>query len=386
MLTESTEVLSPRPQRPLKRRFLDDDTHNGPLSRTKRTLHDLFPASHSASRCRSDSLTERTRSPHSESSSSAYGLNRSPVSYREGASSPAITASLSFSEESRSSSRVQSPTYRNDLFHNNIEIDPDHVSRSVQGYGRQIIAQARDSPGLQESQAQDLVKMMRSLKDADEDTIKSGYMLMQLFADASHYSEKIMMGSNTPFDRASLPHVPPAPPIAAPKPSQRYCLDRRSFSLEEDNKQAVKTLRRLAKPSTAGCWPYFTVEFKSEARGGTFWAAENQNAVSGSLCVNWMEKLLSIVEAGPTEIDSISFSCNISSRNADIWIHYCQTQRFFSAELEHFHLGRWRDVVCFRNSLKNIVDFGWKDRLPQIQALLAKISLYEVLHLRTRIN
>ncbi|KAJ9497086.1 hypothetical protein H2202_007558 [Exophiala xenobiotica] len=381
-----SEVLSPQPHRPLKRRFLDEDIRHETLSRTKRTLLDLFPAPDPASRCHSDSLTARTRSPDSDSSSSACGLTRSPVSYREGASSPATTASLSFSEESRSSSRVSSPTYRHDLFHSNIEIDPDQVSRSVLDYGRQIITRTRYSPGLQESQAQNVVNVLRSLKDADEDTIRSGYKLTQLLPGTIPYSGKIMMGSNIPFDPTSLPHVPPAPPLAVPRPGQHYCLDRGSFSIEEDNKQSVKSLRRLARPSTTGCWPYFTVEFKSEAQGGTFWVAENQNAVSGSLCVNSMEKLLSIVQSGHTEFDSVSFSCNISSSNADIWIHYCQNQRFFSAELEHFHMRRWRDVICFRNSVKNIVEFGWQERLPQISALLAKISLYEILHLRTRVD
>src|SRR5689334_8609326 len=117
--------------------------------------------------------------------------------------------------------------------------------------------------------------LFRGLKDAHEDTIKSGYMSTQLLPGAIPYSGKIMMGSNIPFDPSPLPHVPLAPPLAISRPDQHYCLDARSFTVEEDNKQSIETLRRFAKPSTAGCWPYFTVEFKSEARGGTFWVAEN---------------------------------------------------------------------------------------------------------------
>ncbi|EXJ82405.1 hypothetical protein A1O3_06218 [Capronia epimyces CBS 606.96] len=200
-------------------------------------------------------------------------------------------------------------------------------------------------------------------------------MSAQLLPGAIPYPGKIKMGSNIPFDSAALPHVSLAPPLAIPKPDQHYCLDPRNFTDEEDSKQSISALRPFAKPSTAGCWPYFTVECKSEARGGTFWVAENQNAGGGALCVNSMQELLSIAQASPTEVDSISFSCNISARNAEIWIHYCRNQRFFSAELEHFHMGRSRDVIYFRNSIKNIVEFGFKDRLPQIQALLAKVSL-----------
>lgn len=38
-------------------------------------------------------------------------------------------------------------------------------------------------------------------------------------------------------------------------------------------------------------------------------------------------------------------------------------------------MGLSADIVCFRKGIKIIVEFGFKDRLPQIQALLAKISL-----------
>lgn len=413
------EVLSPQPQRPLKRKILDDDNLDRPSTRIKRALLDHFPdlllAPQTESRCRSDSFLLRIMSAESDSSrpkrdrrlprryddelpprsdsvptetyrtsqlspspaslSSSFFLNRSPVSYRGSAFTPATTASTSCSDDSRSSSRVKSPTYRHDLFRNNIEVNPNELPPSLRDYGRQIIRRTRDSPGLQDSQAQEAVGTLRSLQNEDEDTIKSGYMSAQLLPSAIPYPGKIKMGSNIPFDSAALPHVPLAPPLANPRPDQHYCLDPRTFTDDEDTKQSVGVLRPFAKPSTAGCWPYFTVEFKSEARGGTFWVAENQNAGNGALCVNSMEKLLSIVQAKHSEIDSISFSCNINARNADIWIHYCRNQRFFSAELEHFHMGRSRDVFYFRNSIKNIVEFGFKDRLPQIQALLAKISL-----------
>lgn len=76
-------------------------------------------------------------------------------------------------------------------------------------------------------------------------------------------------------------------------------------------------LRKDAKRSTAGYWPFFTA-FKSEARGGTFWVAENQNAGSGALCVNSMENLLSLTNTVWTKVDSIMFSCNVNAKHAEI--------------------------------------------------------------------
>lgn len=189
------------------------------------------------------------------------------------------------------------------------------------------------------------------------------------------------MGKNIPFDSTGLPHVLMVPPISIPRPDQHYCLDRMSFTVEEDNKQSHRALRHYSKPSTAGCWPYFTVEFMSEAHGGTFWVAENRNAGNGELCVNSMEMLLSLAKAKRSEFDSVSFSCNINAKNADLWIHYCHNQQFFSAELKSFNMRHYKDVVCFRNSIKNIVEFSFTDRLPQIQELLLKISLSDLDHM-----
>jgi hypothetical protein len=249
------------------------------------------------------------------------------------------------------------------------------VPASVIDYGHQIITRKRDSPGLQESQVQNAIDTIYSLRNEDEDTIRSGYISTQLLPGPVPYQGMVKMGSNIPSDSTSLPPVPLAPPLSIPRPDQHYCLDRMSFTVEEDNKQSHSALRRYSKPSTAGCWPYFTVELKSEAGGGTFWVAENQNAGNGALCVNAMEKLHSLAKAKYTEIESISFSCNINAKNAEIWIHYCQNQRFFSAEFRSCRMRQDEDVVCFRNSIKNIVEFGFTDRLPQIKALLAKISL-----------
>jgi hypothetical protein len=38
-------------------------------------------------------------------------------------------------------------------------------------------------------------------------------------------------------------------------------------------------------------------------------------------------------------------------------------------------MGRAKDVMHFRNSFRNIVEFGFQDRLPQIKRMLAKLAL-----------
>lgn len=406
------EIHSPRPLRPGKRRLFESNEADDGGPAAKRPCRPLVPVpGPPQQRCRSDSFLMQamaTGRPKRESRTPRRYegevlprvasvpvdprrgfMNRSPVSLSDPYSpsiSPAPfprdipTPATSITDDSRSSSRVKSPSYRDDLLRNKISIEPrgSELLHSVKEYGCQILHRARDSPELQQSQVESVMDTIYSLRNEDEDTIKSGYMSIQLLPGAAPYQGVIKMGSNIPFDQAGLPHVPLAPPLSMPKPDQHYCLDRMSFTAEEDVKQSSSVLRSHAKPSTAGCWPYFTVDFKSEARGGTFWVAENQNAGSGALCVNSMEKLLSLVDVERTEIDSISFSCNINAKYADIWIHYCRNQKFFSVELEHFQMSRAKDVVHFRNSFRNIVEFGFQDRLPQIKRILAKLALPDV--------
>ncbi len=278
-------------------------------------------------------------------------------------------------ENTRTSSRVKAATYRSGLFHNNIIFEEAGAPARINEYALTVLGRKRDSPGLEESQLQDTLNSMRALADEDEDTIKAGYISTRLFPGAGQYPGKIKVGSNIPFEPSNLPHVPMAPPLPSPRPDQHYCLDSKSFTAEEDAKQSTSSLRQCAKPSTAGCWPYFTVEFKSEARGGTFWVAENQNATSGALCVNSLEKLTAFLDTQHTAVDTISFSCNVNAKNADIWVHYCENQRFFSAELQHFHMRQAKDIIQFRTSIRNIIEFGFRDRLPQIKNVLARLAL-----------
>lgn len=262
-------------------------------------------------------------------------------------------------------------------------------------------AELADHAGLS---AEAVLDMLQSLSDADEGSIQAAYVFMQLLPGPCLYPGKIKMGGNVPFDRAALPEAAAAvaagaPPLATPRPDQHYCLDHANFVVGggagadadgggggERRWQPVQLQPQpvFATPSSAGCWPFFTVEFKSEARGGTFWVAENQSATSGAVCVNAMEKLLAMVAPTTTiavaDFDSVSFSCNVNASTADLWIHYCpywdrdRDRCFCSSRLRRFDMGLVSDVVAFRNAVRNIVEFGFKDRLPRILEVLARIA------------
>ncbi|EXJ77048.1 hypothetical protein A1O3_10206 [Capronia epimyces CBS 606.96] len=414
------EILCPQPRRPLKRKFIDNDNDNDgwPSIKSKRTLLDFFPDFSAPSdsepllRCRSDSFLLQTMSPRlnpprkcrapprhqdelpahlhsiptdvnnpsqlctSPATPPSTYIGESPPDLLLEGSSPLASREATPTDSRRSSPRVRDPCYRSTLRRNNIEIGPVKVPLSIREYGRQIIERPRDSPTLPEFQVESMVSTLRLLRDADEGIINNGCTILQLFPNTFlDYQGKVNAGSNIPLSLSTLPRVSLVPPPSNPRPDYHYCLDPDSFSAEELEKQALADLQPYAQPSTAGFWPFLVMECKSQSRGGNFYVASSQNAVAGAICVNSMEKLLTTAQTVHTEIDSVCFSCNIDAERAEVHIHYFQNGRFISAELEDFNFKAATDVVHFRNCVRNMVEFGFKDRLPQIQALLAKIPL-----------
>ncbi|KAF2802970.1 uncharacterized protein BDZ99DRAFT_576541 [Mytilinidion resinicola] len=82
--------------------------------------------------------------------------------------------------------------------------------------------------------------------------------------------------------------------------------------------------RRLTQPGKGNCLPYFVLEMKSEAMGGTLWQGENQTAGSGACCVNaarWDFR-----EAYPSEepsiVDTIALSAYATHRDVIWHVHW----------------------------------------------------------------
>ncbi|KAF7502576.1 hypothetical protein GJ744_005467 [Endocarpon pusillum] len=48
------------------------------------------------------------------------------------------------------------------------------------------------------------------------------------------------------------------------------------------------------------------------------------------------------------------------------------------AELGHFHFARSMELKAFRNSIKNIIDYGVDDRLPMIKGVLKEVAINDL--------
>lgn len=275
--------------------------------------------------------------------------------------------------------RVQSPSYRNELKSHSVYIDSYGMTTPgpVQSFAQGIMGRKRASPGLHGEELMSTRKQLSSLADADEEITRTGLSRTTLFPTTADYNDQIATGANIPFDRTALPHVPGFnfPPIVTPRPDLHYGYPRDSFSAHEYGVMQHRRLDPYAHPNSANFWPFFLVEFKSSSRGGTHWVAENQNAGSGSHCVNSIQSLMNYTRGNKRRamIDSVVFSCVADAGFASIWVHWQgvgDDPRFVSSEVESYRLKRPEDLSKFRSSVRNIIEYGIDERLTTIKNAL----------------
>ena len=134
-----------------------------------------------------------------------------------------------------------------------------------------------------------------------------------------------------------------------------------------------------AKPSSAGYWPFFMIELKAASRGGTHFVGENQAAGAGAHCVKSVETLFSFTQRERIEektFDSLVFSCVADAQHGTLWVHWRDSEangelKYKNTELRDY---AWKhdpkDLVDFRRAVRNIIDYGVNERLPEIKEAL----------------
>lgn len=190
---------------------------------------------------------------------------------------------------------------------------------------------------------------------------------------------EIGRGGNTLWNFDALPRNDDYPyPLATPKPDIHCGYPtgpKTTWTVKENAVVDHPAVRRYSQPANDTCYPYYVLELKAEASGGTLWQAENQAAGSGSSCVNSMRQLLA--EANPTQtsstIDSIAFSACVTHRQVIFHVH------FHSPE-DRMHYMSWiascetmRDVQRCNHITQSIVKYGLGARQTTIRNALAKL-------------
>ncbi|CAF9941375.1 MAG: hypothetical protein HETSPECPRED_003219 [Heterodermia speciosa] len=190
---------------------------------------------------------------------------------------------------------------------------------------------------------------------------------------------KVGRGGNTPWFPDGLPRNDVyGIPLAAPKADIHlgYPIDHNSgWTDKEDAVIDHVAARRLTKPAKGNCFPFFTLELKSEAMGGNLWQAENQAAGSGASCVNatrWVFR-----EAYPSRdqsvMKSIAFSACVTQRLAIFYVH------FYSAEKSQHYMS-WiatcetmRHVQKSNHLVENILEHCLGARQTNIRTALGQL-------------
>ncbi|MCJ1250674.1 hypothetical protein MMC30_007902 [Trapelia coarctata] len=294
------------------------------------------------------------------------------------------TPGTSSRTDSKNSNRVKDPKYRTEIESHGVDIDnlgekiPEELNAIAQG----IVGKGRRSPGLNVDQLASIKKVLGRVVNADEGTVRDAMISTPLFPGVADYDETLAMGANVLFDKTALPlntsRATIATPIVQPKPDKHYGYAEKAFTEEQRAVMKHNRLRVYAMPNTANCWPFFAVEFKSGSRGGTEWVAENQNAGTGTHCVNSVETLMNFTKtADKLELTkSMMFSCVAQATNAAIWVHWQQVGpdgRFVSSPIEQYHFHKPLDMNKFRGAIRNIIDDGLKQRHPNIAKALNEL-------------
>ncbi|KAL8699042.1 MAG: hypothetical protein Q9201_006230 [Fulgogasparrea decipioides] len=423
------DVHPPRPQRPLKRSFDDDDDYESvhppkrphlpptppipdhchdklyPPSRPQstaltppKTAEPLFePACNPATTRRIDSWLEESLSEHSSSASLSSPTHQTPAAVSlDEYQSPALAATREMSQSqgqptrsgsvvSAQSSRqgTSSTIYPSILYYNGIRFDRtgEKIPEALRAFLNSEIFKEQPSPMSAEEVAQTVTTAL-NIVNSSEDKV---YELIHTAMFPIRRPE-IGQGGNTPWYVNALPKDPLYPvPLATPKPDihcgYSIAIDPEPFwSLKEKAVMDHPRMRQFSQPAKDNCYPFFVAELKSEASGGTLLHAERQAAGSGASCVNSMRGVLE--EAFPFEklstVDSIAFSACVTHREAIIHVHWYDPE-------ERLHYMSWiGSFDTLRNSqgcsrvVKSIFDHAIDTRLPKLRQALRQLYPFPV--------
>ncbi|KAK5117594.1 hypothetical protein LTR62_005016 [Meristemomyces frigidus] len=217
------------------------------------------------------------------------------------------------------------PDYRSVLRNNGIHMD--HTGKKIppelQSFLDSSIFKPRSEPLTPEAIV-DAVQTAMEIADSLESNIYDlGGTAMLPFKRAD-----VGRGGNTPWYSDNLPKSDAyETPLAQPKPDIHcgYLTGQRStWTIAENAVIDHQRAKKITQPARGNCFPFFVLEMKSEAMGGTLWHAENQAAGSGASCVNAMRWLYQ--EAYSTNdqpvVESIAFSACVTHREVIFHVHH----------------------------------------------------------------
>ena len=403
-----SNILSPAPQRPPKRSLQDLDSELEPALKRHRSviswLISLPPSPSPTLSCRAESAPP----PHDSSKASPspplpsnrprslppkldnIKIPRTINYVDEEPQSPVSIDKMSrdrqkesFDQSSSKSSiiriRPSDFTYESVLKYNYVHIDKTglDMSEDIKEMVKGQILKKRESPPLPKDVLNNAARSMARWANTNKNVV-SGLANSPLFPIQL---QGLGLGGNSQWPTAARPYHPDYRiPLSPPKPDFHVGypvgLDA-PWSAQEARVVDHPYAQPYTQPATGNSLPFFTIELKSEAAGGTLWHAENQAAGSGTYCVKAMQWLLQHAE--PAEIsspvDAVSFSVAANARQLMFYVHYysAEAETYVMSYMQSCTITDPEDIQQCRNIVKNITEYGLGVRLKTLQKCLQKV-------------
>lgn len=285
---------------------------------------------------------------------------------------------------SKSNAGIYDPAYRGRLAYHGVIFDRSGkaLPSSLKTLVEDEILKRRDSPPMDDQEVAALQKQLESVEDEEEDQIKEQIIQHLLPNVVSYTNLKTAVG--LPFKHEVVPRKPSYNilPLVQPKPDYLYGYPLGAFSSSQQDAQTNHRISSYSRPNTSTHWPFFSIEFKSQSRGRTLWAAVNQNATTGAVCTRAVEVLFSYARQQNPDLSrdassAVAFSTSIDAEIATLWIHWQaeDQHQWIGSKINTFVLCKPDDIRQFRLMTKNIIDYGLNKRLPVLKQALDSLPL-----------
>ena len=264
--------------------------------------------------------------------------------------------------------KTSSPMYRGTLKMNKVMVD-DHgteIPREVEELVTRHIRKERTSPRLGDDEKASVLRKVRLVWNSPESRVTDIMALPLLpFGDLEH-APSLAQGGDNLWSRTPLPRNVNYP-LVTPKTDKHLgyqtTLDSR-WTLEELIVADHPRVRPHSQPTRENLFPSFLSEAKSEATGGTPYAAEAQLATAGCHRVNSMIWILDQIDPKRTRksSDAIVFSAVHTQRQVIAHVHY------YDPDSDTFRMS-FVDSFYLAKEVQGCVDFGKniKEWLVEIQ-------------------
>ncbi|KAI0872602.1 hypothetical protein GGS24DRAFT_491389 [Hypoxylon argillaceum] len=296
-------------------------------------------------------------------------------------------------DSAKTSASVRDSDYEVSLADRNIYIQNEHPPSELIRRARNIISHPRQSPPIDDDAIAEIRESIRNNRDKGEAAVKiqiaasiiPGFntfpnaKLQRSHGQLWYKSVPIPLDPDAVLGSASVPL-----PLPNPKPDLAFGYSEGAFSPSE--LQTMKALvegssgKSFASPDTVLLFPFFILEFKSQAKEGSLYTATNQAAGAGAIAMKGILELwsrsfgLDSFDFNEPRFFSLTMDQNVLSLNVH-WIGPRSGTDQFSYNLEEvsmYLLKYGAGIQDLQNAIKNIFDHFTNEPLKDIHTGLAE--------------